>query len=219
LKVAGVRRNSGILALLAASALLGGCNTSGSLFGGGQTTQPTSAAQQQGIGSPAHTALFGAPQVEGQQTAVTHCPRIEIRDGSNVWRQGGEGPLELRYQATILELARECRIDGQMMTIRVGIEGRVLTGPKGEGGRLTLPIRVAVTQGLSNPVWTRLYQVPIDVPVGSPSVSFTQVEEQVQFPVPADANELARYIVFVGFDNQAQQPERPRRGRARTAQR
>jgi hypothetical protein len=213
-----VRRFFAILPVMAAALAVGGCNTSGSLFGGGQTTQPASSAQQQSVGSPVHTALFGAAQTEDRQSTLAHCPRIEIRDGSNVWRQGGEGPLELRYQATIMELARECRVDGQTMTIRVGLEGRVLTGPKGEGGRLTLPIRIAVTQGLSNPVWTRLYQVPIDVPAGSPSVTFTQVEEQVQFPLP-DSEALARYIIFVGFDNQAAQPERPRRGRARTAQR
>jgi hypothetical protein len=214
-----VRRFFAIFPVMVAALAVGGCNTSGSLFGGGQTTQPAVAPQQQGVGSTAHTALFGAPQVESRPADFSHCPRIEIRDGSNVWRQGGEGPLELRYQATIMELARECRVDGQMMTVRVGVEGRVLTGPKGEGGRLTLPIRIAVTQGLSNPVWTRLYQVPIDVPAGSPSVSFTQVEEQVQFQLPPEAGDLARYIIFVGFDNQAAQPERQRRGRARTAQR
>lgn len=212
-----MRRFIAIVPVMAAALALGGCNTTGSLFGG-QSDPQTAAAQQQGVGSPAHTALFGAPQAGGQQSELAHCPRIEVRDGSNVWRQGGEGPTELRYQATILELARECRVDGQTMTIRVGVEGRVLTGPKGEGGRVTLPIRIAVTQGLSNPVWTKLYQVPIDVPAGSPSVTFTQVEDQVQFPLP-EASALANYIVFVGFDNQAQQPERGRRGRARTAQR
>ncbi|WP_216072652.1 hypothetical protein, partial [Acinetobacter baumannii] len=73
-------------------------------------------------------------------------------------RQGGEGPTELRYQATITDLARECRIEGQTMIVKVGIEGRVLTGPKAEGNaRLTLPIRMAVTRGLSQSVWTRLY--------------------------------------------------------------
>lgn len=215
-----MRRFFGVTAILAVSLALGGCNSvggGGGLFGSGaQTAQP--AAPASGAATPVHTALFGQPVPQGEPV-LQYCPRIEIRDGSNVWRQGGEGPLELRYQATITDIARECRIDGQTMTVRVGIEGRVLAGPKGDGGRLTLPIRVAVTKGLSTPVWTRLYHVGIDVPAGSPNVSFTQVEDQVQFPLPEPA-ELAEYIIFVGFDTQASQPERSRRGRgARAVQR
>ncbi len=211
-----------LTAVLAAGLMLGACgSTGGNLFGGGQqqTTQPAAAQPAPGVGSPVHNALFGQPVPEGQQTLHANlCPRVEIRDGSAVWRQGGDGPTELRYQGTITDLARECRIDGQTMTIRVGIEGRVLVGPKGDGGRVSLPIRIAVTKGLSTPVWTRLYQVPIEIPAGSPNVAFTQVEDQVSFPLP-EPSDLATYIVFVGFDNQAPQPDRPRRGRARTAQR
>lgn len=204
--------------VLAAGLMVGACgSTGGGLFGGSQQTTQPAAQTAPGVGSPVHTALFGQPVPEGQQTLRPEmCPRIEIRDGSNVWRQGGEGAMELRYQATITDLARECRIDGATMTIRVGVEGRVLVGPKGDGGRITLPIRIAVTKGLSTPVWTRLYQVPIEVPAGSPNVAFTQVEDQVSFPLP-EPGDLATYIVFVGFDNQAAAPERPRRGRARTA--
>jgi len=207
-------------AVLMTALALGACgSTGGNLFGQPQQAAQPAPQTPPGVGSPVHTALFGQPVPQGQQNLNPDaCPRIEVRDGSAVWRQGGEGPTELRYQGTITDLARECRIEGQTMTIRVGIEGRVLVGPKGDAGRVTLPIRVAVTRGLSTPVWTRLYQVPIEIPSGSPSVSFTQVEDQVSFPLP-EAAELATYIIFVGFDTQAQQPERQRRGRARTAQR
>lgn len=202
--------------LLAGALALGGCNTSGSLFGGGSQGAAT-AQSAPGTGSAAHSALFG-PQVAAGTDALRYCPRIEVRDGSNVWRQGGEGPMELRYQGTITDVARECRIEGGNMVVRVGVEGRVLTGPRGEGGRMTLPIRIAVTKGLSQPVWSRLYQVPIEVPAGAPSVTFTQVEDGVQFALP-EPTELAEYIIFVGFDNQAQVPERGRRGRGARASR
>ncbi|QCI66622.1 hypothetical protein [Phreatobacter stygius] len=198
------------------SAGLAGCGTSGgNLFGGGQT-QEAAAQPAPGVGSPVHNALFGQPVQAGPQTLQENlCPRIEVRDGSNVWRQGGDGPTELRYQATITDLARECRIDGQTMIVKVGLEGRVLTGPKAEGSaRLTLPIRVAVTRGLSQSVWTRLYNVPIDVPAGSPNVSFTQIEDQVSFPLPPP-DELQTYVIFVGFDTMAQPRERGRGRQAR----
>ncbi len=217
--VIGVRRMTGVAGVLAAAFVLAGCNTSGSMFGGGPTPQPAGGQTTPGVGSPAHTVLFGQPVTpEAAEVDPRLCPRVEVRDGSNVWRQGGEGATELRYQASITDLARECRIDGTTMTIRVGLEGRILVGPKGDAGRITLPIRIAVTRGLSQPVWTRLYQVPIEIPAGSPNVTFTQVEDQVQFALP-EASELTTYIVFVGFDTQAQQPERPQRRRGRTAQR
>lgn len=199
------------------SAGLAGCGTSaGNLFGGGQTQQAAQPAP--GVGSPVHNALFGQPVPAGPQTLQENlCPRIEVRDGSNVWRQGGEGPTELRYQATITDLARECRIDGQTMIVKVGIEGRVLTGPKAEGNaRLTLPIRMAVTRGLSQSIWTRLYNVPIDVPANSPNVAFTQIEDQVSFPLP-QPEELQTYVIFVGFDTMAQPQQRGRGRQARHA--
>ncbi len=175
-------------AVLMTALALGACGTTGGGLFGQQQTAEQAPQTPPGVGSPVHNALFGQPVPQGPQTLNPDaCPRIEVRDGSAVWRQGGEGPTELRYQGTITDLARECRIDGQTMTIRVGIEGRVLVGPKGDAGSVTLPIRVAVTRGLSNPVWTRLYQVPIQIPAGAPSVAFTQVEDQVSFPLPPPA--------------------------------
>lgn len=212
----------GVFGVLAASFALAGCGASGGLFGGGpQTTAPASASgapQTQSAASPLGNALFGEPVPPGApaqslQTGV--CPRVEIRDGSNLWRQGGEGPTELRYQATITDLARECRIDGQTMIVKVGVEGRVLVGPAGGAGRIVLPIRIAVTRGLSQAVWTRFYQVPIEIPANAPNVAFTQIEEAVSFPLPS-VQDLREHVIFVGFDLQAQQP--PQRGRGRQAQ-
>ena len=209
------RATARIALVTSLAAGLAGCGTSGgNLFGGGQGQSPEAAAQPApGVGSPVHNTLFGQPVQAGPQTLQENlCPRIEVRDGSNVWRQGGDGPTELRYQATITDLARECRIDGQTMVVKVGVEGRVLSGPKAEGSaRLSLPIRIAVTRGLSQPIWSRLYTVPIDVPAGSPNVSFTQIEDQVAFALPPP-EELQNYIIFVGFDTMAQ-PQQRQRGR------
>jgi hypothetical protein len=203
-----------IAVLFGLCAGLAACNTSGGLFGSQSAAQAEAPQPAAGVGSRVHSTLFGQPVAEGNQVLQDSlCPRIEVRDGSNVWRQGGEAPTELRFQATITDLARECRIEGQTMIVKVGIEGRVLSGPKAEGGaRLTLPIRVAVTKGFSQSIWTRLYSVPIEVPVNSPHVAFTQIEDQVVFPLPSP-EDLKEYIIFVGFDTMAQ----PARGRGRQA--
>lgn len=216
----GVRRLIGVTGLVVAALALGGCGSSGSWMGSGQQQagQPAAPVQNPaGAGAPIPNAIFGQP-IPAQEAALRPdlCPRIEVRDGSNIWRTGGEGPTELVYQATITDVARECRIDGQTMTIRAGIEGRLLVGPKGGAGRATLPIRIAVAPGLSGSVWTRLYQVAINVPADSPSVAFTQVEDAISFPLPEPAA-LANYIVWVGFDTQAQVRDQPVRNRPRRA--
>lgn len=195
-----------VFAIGFAALLLAGCSA-------------TAPVQNTGTGGPAQdstsrvaSTLFGQPQAPTPDAlAPDVCPRIEVRDGSAVWREGSDNPTEVRYQATITDLARECRIDGSSLVIKVGIEGRVLVGPRGGAGQVRLPIRIAVTRGLSDAVWTRLYTVPITIPASAPSVDFTQVEEQVVIALPAPS-EIGRMIIFVGFDSQAR-PAAPERGR------
>ncbi|MEI8147123.1 MAG: hypothetical protein WCH83_16850 [Alphaproteobacteria bacterium] len=210
------------LLVLAVVALpLAACSGTGGLFGGGQDAATAQAPQAAGQGAnpvnPVSNAVFGQPIAANAPVTLNDgiCPRIEVRDGSNVWRQGGEGPTEVRFQATITDLARECRIEGNQMVIRVGVEGRLVLGPKGGPGQVNMPIRIALARGLSESIWTRLYQVGVQVPPGSPNVAFTQVEDGLVIPLPTP-EELSRMIIFVGFDNLA--PQRPeQRGRRRGA--
>ncbi len=148
------------------------------------------------IAGPAATVAPGAGRV-----LTERCPYTEVRDGTAVHRIGGTDPNELRYQATITETARECTVTASGLSIKVGIEGRVVVGPKGGAGRVTLPLRIAVTRDLQNPVWTKLYHVTIDVPAGAPSVAFTQIEEAIPLNIPDTESDA--YRIFIGFDPNA----------------
>ena len=68
-------------------------------------------------------------------------------------KSGGEEPtaLDLRYQVTIVRTARECHVNSGIMTMKVGVEGRVITGPAGGAGTVNVPIRLAVVQEGVNP--------------------------------------------------------------------
>src|SRR6185312_9496615 len=85
------------------------------------------------------------------------CPGIEVRTGAATLMigskpgQGEPSALDLRYQATIVRTARECHVNAGVMTMKVGIEGRVITGPAGGPGSLDVPIRIAVVQEGVNP--------------------------------------------------------------------
>ena len=49
--------------------------------------------------------------------------------------------MNLRYQVTIGGTARECRMEGGLVSIKVGMEGRVILGPEGSAGSVDVPLR------------------------------------------------------------------------------
>jgi len=178
------------LALFAAGLVVAGCATESALGP---------------IGNPA--APSGDAQVKATQGGVPSdfdCPTVTIRSGASAWQlSAGSGPTNVRYQGALGQLARECAVLGETMTMRVGVEGRVLIGPKGGPGNLTVPVRVAlVAEGPQpRPIWSKFYAVPVNVPEGASQAIFSLVEDDLTFPIPADKR-LDNYMVYVGFDPQ-----------------
>jgi hypothetical protein len=110
----------------------------------------------------------------------------------------------MRYQASFGQTARECKLAGNVLTIKVGIEGRLIVGPAGGPGQVEVPIRYAVVQEgpEPKPITTKLHWQPVMVQPGETNVSFTQIEEDLTFPLPR-GNALEAYVVYVGFDRAA----------------
>ncbi len=60
------------------------------------------------------------------------CPEVQIRNGASTLTIGskpGDGEpaaLDVRYQGTIIRMARECQVNAGVMTMKVGIEGRAV---------------------------------------------------------------------------------------------
>jgi hypothetical protein len=115
----------------------------------------------------------------------------------------GDDPaaLGLRYQVTIGRTARECLVRGDMLTIRIGMEGRVILGPAGAPGQVEIPIRYALVMEGPEPrmITTKLHRVPLVIPPGQGNLSFTHVEEDLTVPMPP-GSDLDNYIVYIGFD-------------------
>jgi hypothetical protein len=213
-----------VIALAAPFALAGlsGCSTYDSLVGSKPT--PTAAAPA----SPSSTSLsdkfsnlvLGSPATTAQGTGATSpdidCPTVEIRQGASTFAQSaadnGSAALSLRYQANFVRGARECAVRGGNVTMKVGIEGRLILGPAGAPGTMTLPVRLAVVREGVEPktVWTKFYTVPVTVPPGESNVLFTHVEEDLSFPMPP-ASEFDEYVIYVGFDPDGAAPEQKKR--------
>ena len=103
------------------------------------------AAQPAPVPQPAEPGTVPAATTEVQ------CPGVEIRQGASTMSfstttPGDPSALGLRYQVTISRTARDCLVRGNMLTIRIGMEGRIILGPAGGPGHLEVPVRYAVVQ-------------------------------------------------------------------------
>ncbi|QJP15376.1 hypothetical protein G3545_18000 [Starkeya sp. ORNL1] len=201
-KRASARRRAAATGITMIGLLLAGC---GGGIGGGSDVGPLGGGNADGqgnFGSTMQTTTVAASAP--QDDSSLNCPKVEVRGGAAAWQITDKTDGALRYQATLGRFSRECRFTSPEMTMRIGIQGRVLMGPKGAAGLVNVPIRLAVVEEgpAPKPVWTRLYMVPVTIGAEVMQVDFSMVAEEPSFPKP-DAATLERYVVYVGFDSQA----------------
>ncbi len=204
------RSIAGMALALALAGCAAGENLDGA-FGAQDTGVATGRAA--GVSSAATPSLTVGTGAD----AVTYsCPTVTVRTGAGVWQVGDANGL--RYQGNVGQLARECAIAGQTMTVKVGIEGRVILGEKGTPGTINVPVRIAVVEEGPTPktITTKFFKVPVQVAQGQQQAPYTVIEDQLSFPLPK-VDELERYVIYVGYDAQGEKPapaaSRPRRTR------
>lgn len=130
----------------------------------------------------------------------SYCPEIRVREGTEVIRRyesGQEGEAaSVIWQATIGDTARECLYDTQgNLTLRIGVSGRVLAGPKGGPGAVKLPVRIVVAKYQAEVFYSDLKTLEIAIPATNSTV-FRNVYE-VTVPSPGRQR---NYVIYVGFD-------------------
>ncbi|MEZ5841866.1 MAG: hypothetical protein R3D02_16090 [Hyphomicrobiales bacterium] len=135
--------------------------------------------------------------------ARTDCPKVEIRNGTqtmSVYERGMDGdPQGVRYQASIQKTARECFYSGGILTMKVGVAGRLLAGPKGIGGSVTAPLRIAVVKAgdEGQVLYSQVHPIAANFSSAAPGVDFSKVDEGINVPAPGEG---VSYKVYVGFD-------------------
>src|SRR5215475_8461910 len=118
------------------------------------------------------------------------CPSVDIRAGASTLavaaktQQATAG--DLRYQLSFTQLARQCALAGTLLRMRVGVQGRVIVGPAGAPSQVDVPVRYAVVQEGVEPktIVTKFRRIPVTIPPGAGNATFTDVEEDLTFPVP-----------------------------------
>lgn len=150
---------------------------------------------------------------EPQASVTDDCPAVDIRTGTSTLSIANnvQQPTanDVRYQLSFSELARQCFLDGGSMRMRVGVQGRAVVGPAGAPPQVSVPIRYAVVREGVQPktVVTKFRRQTVALPPGAPNVVFTDIEDDLSFPLPPLA-ELQTYVVYVGFDDLADRQER-----------
>jgi hypothetical protein len=146
-----------------------------------------------------------------------NCPSVDVPSGTATYqlfeRAGQTEMTDLRYQGYFRRFARECKAEGDNVSIRVGVAGRLVTGPKGASGQtLELPIRFVLADTDDKPVVSRLVKVKVSIPANEGGEEFQQVEDLG--PIPMPPGKLNGWKLLVGFDVKAapaeKKPARPR---------
>jgi hypothetical protein len=195
-------------ALLALTLGLGSCGSSSSLF-------KSSSLDIFSTSSKATTGTSDTAAAAADAQTDIECPEITVRTGAATFMIGskpGEGEpsaLDLRYQGSIVRTARECHVNAGVMTMKIGVEGRVVTGPAGGPGEVVVPLRLAVVQEGVNPkaIVSKFVRIPVTVTAAVDRVSFTHVDPDISFPLPP-SGAIDSYVVYVGFDAVGAQPEK-----------
>jgi hypothetical protein len=148
-----------------------------------------------------------APPADPDEPQVTNdCPQITIRAGASTYAVAAPGKQavgnDVRFQATITKLARDCTRTGGDITARIGVQGRIIVGPSGAPATIEVPLRVAVVQGGvgEKVIATKAYRTTVNLGEQE-SVPFSFVADDLVYPAPPGAV-ADNYIFYVGFDPQ-----------------
>jgi hypothetical protein len=176
----------------------------------------TPAPETSNTGAPSRfSSLFsGSPSPTGGPVFnPDDCPSVEIRTGAGTFKLAGPLPdasgTDVRYQLTVTDVARQCMLSGASLVMKVGVQGRIIVGPAGGPGQFDIPLRYAVVREGADPktITTKFKRAAAEVPPGQGNAVFSDVEESLSFPMPSRA-ELATYMVYVGFDEVGDGPEK-----------
>lgn len=208
-RVTGNKRSmaSAGLRLLAVSALglmLSGCGMStltsgmgGGMFGGTSSTGAQRVTEE---------GLLSSAKADGNASggaSVAHgCPRFQVaaRDHHiTIYEPGRAGDsLGVMHRGEITRTARECTIEGGRVTVKYGFSGRILLGPRGRPGVISLPVQVSVLDSKRASIGADRTSIQESVSLDNPIAYFSQVRT-VTFNVPEGAR-AGDIDVIVGFE-------------------
>jgi hypothetical protein len=191
--------------------LLSGCGVStltnsfsGGIFGGGsKQPEATQKVSEGNLLTAAQNDAGGQVDVGAQ---APDCPQVSVAPGDGnitfTAKGGNNDSTAVQHRGEITKTARECApgINGGL-SVKYGFAGRVLLGPQGKPGTVTLPVIITVIDGGRTTLKTDKVKVPVTVSADQ-AAGYFSVTREVVVPLPAGA--VARnYRIIVAFDRHA----------------
>jgi hypothetical protein len=131
---------------------------------------------------------------------ATECPPIKVRLGGEALFYYGKGKVgdakSLNYQAVIEKQSRNCVVSNGLITVKMGIVGRLLLGPAGNQTNVSVPVRFAVERD-EVPLFSERYEIPVTITPPNQSEEFVKVVENVAIPYTGGE----QIVIWVGFDS------------------
>ncbi|MGV1758401.1 hypothetical protein [Rhizobium sp. P44RR-XXIV] len=179
-------------------ALLTGCSTLG--IGGNSDKQPAT-----DVTVAPQASAAGAAPTGGQTYVAGKCPQVTIPDQSSVYRLYAKGAKDdasqLTYQASLAQATRQCTSDGTSLGIHVVAQGRLVAGPMGSSGKVTLPIHVSVMDNDTS-LYSKTINYTAEIPPGETTAQFLFSEDDIK--VAGGSGGFT--IVEISFDQGPQKP-------------
>lgn len=197
--------------LLALAGALAGCGVStltssfsGGIFGGGKAEQDAPKPAEAAAVNTAQANAAPAPAAPADGGA--DCPTVSVGPGEGnvtfMAKGGNNDSLSVMHRGEITDTARECSasISGGL-AVKVGFAGRVLLGPQGKPGTVTLPVKITLIDANRATVKADQVKVPVTVLPNQPSAKFSIVREVV-LQVPPGTSPRS-YRIVIAFDRRA----------------
>lgn len=156
---------------------------------------------QSGDGSSALESVDAPKQQERvlESELRAFCPPVQLRQGTsffNTYERGGDqDPDRIVYQASIADVSRNCTYANNVMGVTVAVGGRIVPGPKGKAGTITMPIRIVLVQD-GQVVKSELYKHPVTIGDTIGATQFVFTDTSIQLPMPVSSKTL----IFAGYD-------------------
>jgi hypothetical protein len=206
------RRVVALTSTIAVAGLLAGCGMSsltsglgGGMFGGSSSKTDVAKVSEDQLLTAAKNNDPAATGSTAVGEIASGCPRFVVASRDNnitIYEPGHAGDgLSIMHRGEITKTARECQVEPGRVTVKYGFSGRVLLGPKGKPGNISLPLNVSVNDSKRAKVASDSVKVDVSVGADKPIGYFSAVRT-VTFQVP-EGSRPGEFEVMVGFDNKA----------------
>ncbi len=212
LHVSRYRHLGAVASTAAVACLLAGCGMSsltsglgGGMFGGSSAKSDVAKVSEDQLLSAAKNNDPSATGSTAVGEVAGGCPRFVVapRDNNITFYEPGHAGdgLSIMHRGEITKTARECQIEPGRVTVKYGFSGRVLLGPKGKTGNITLPLNISVNDSKRAKIASDSLKVDVSVGTDKPIGYFSAVRT-VTFAVP-EGSRPGEFEVMVGFDGKA----------------